>query len=98
MRRSDGVLAVAGALLVVLAVGFAPSWIPAPLREYVLGPALDFWYVGVAATVATFVLGRRSAWPGLARLLAILGVAWVAFVVGYYVLLVLVFVLFRPMV
>jgi hypothetical protein len=94
MRRMDVVLSIAGALVVVLLLALAPSAIPGLLRDAVLAPALDYWYVGVAIVVASIVLGRRSTSPGLARALGVLGVAWVALVVGFYIALILVFALF----
>ena len=94
MRRMDVVLSIAGAVLVVILLALAPSAIPGPLRDGVLAPALDYWYVGVAVLLASIVLSRRSAAPGLARVLGVLGVAWVAFFVGFTIAVVLVFTLF----
>ena len=74
----------------MLLLAFAPTAIPGPLREYVLAPALEVWYLGVAVLVAAILLRRRAAWRGLSRVLGVLGVAWVAFV-GFYVALILVF-------
>jgi hypothetical protein len=78
----------------VLLLAFAPTAIPGPLREYVLAPALEVWYLGVAVLVAAILLRRSTAWRGLSRVLGVLGVAWVAFFVGFYVALILVFTIF----
>ena len=96
MRRSDVALSIAVALVLVLLVVLAPRVIPGPLIQYVLAPALDLWFVGIAVLVASIVLRRRSTWPQVTRLLGVLGVTWVAFVLGWYVALILVFALLDP--
>ena len=94
MKRSDVLLSIAGAVLVVLLLAFAPTAIPGPIHEYVLAPALEVWYLGVAILLASILLRRRPAWRGLSRVLGVVGVTWVAFFVGFSVALTLVFVIF----
>ena len=78
----------------MLLLALAPAAIPGPVRDYVLAPALEAWYLGVAVLVAAILLRRRAAWLGLSRALGLLGVAWVAFFVGFTVALTLVFAIF----
>ena len=95
MRRMDVGLAIgAGLLLVLVAVGISALGLVvfAPLMA-VLGVAIDTWYVGAAAAIASFLLRRRPESRGLSRALGIVGVAWITFVVGFYLALSLIFLL-----
>jgi hypothetical protein len=98
VRRRDVVLATAAGVAVALLVGLAPTVLPSPILAYVVAPALDFWFLGIAAVVISFFVRHTQAWHGVARVLGVVGVAWLAFAVAFYVLLVIVFIVFRPIV
>jgi len=96
VRRRDVLLASAAGVLAALLIGFIPSLIPGPVAEYLLAPAIDVWFAAPVLVLVAFVLRNRPPWDELARAIGVVGVAWVAFVVAFYVLLVIVFMVVGP--
>jgi hypothetical protein len=93
--RHMALASTVGVLSAIL-IGFAPTLIPAPIVQYVLAPALDYWFVGVALVAVAFVLRNGPGRRGVVRAIGLVGAWWVAFAIGFYVLLVIVFVFLNP--
>ncbi|HEY4227968.1 MAG TPA: hypothetical protein VGM49_06485 [Candidatus Limnocylindrales bacterium] len=80
-RRDIGISIAAGLVLILLGLT-NPTGIGDIVIEYVAGPAINFWWIGAAALVASIVLWRQRARPDLARILGFVGVTWLTFLVG----------------
>ena len=80
-RREVGISVAAGLVLILLALA-NPTGIGAFVVEYLAVPAFNFWWIGAAALVASFVLLSRRRLPGLARILGFVGIAWLTFLAG----------------
>jgi hypothetical protein len=94
MRRRDVMLSVLAGLGFVLVIVFV---LPTPFGRSVLEAATERWYVGAVLIAISIVLGWRARRPAPARVLGMIGVTLVSVAVAYSVLVVLIFVLFRPM-
>ena len=94
MTRRDAWLSIGAGLLLLLSVAFILPTFGVLAGLFWFDFVLQVWYVGVALVVAAFLLQRRQLWPVVARVLGCLGVAWVAFVAGYVVLVVGLFFVF----
>lgn len=95
MRRRDAAIAVlAGLALIALIV----IVIPTPFGRTVIEGILERWYLGALLVGVSVALGWRGRWDAASRIVGMIGVTWLTMAVGYEVLVVIVFVLFRPMV
>ena len=98
MRRKDVAIAVGAGLLPVLVVLLASMLSIAALGPLfaVLESAIEFWFVGAALAVVSFLLRRRPDWRSISRGLGYVGVAWISFVAGFDLVLAVIFVLVGP--
>lgn len=83
-------LAVGAGILLLLVGVFAP------IGMLFFVPIFDFWYVGPAAALLAFVLHRLQLWPRVALILGFVGVAWITFLVAWYVFVVVMFAVLGP--
>jgi hypothetical protein len=90
MRRRDVGLGIAiglGILGFILVGGSATSH---PVGNFVEKSLFASWFVGVALLVAAVALHALGRWRTVERVLGLIGLSWVAFVVSYDLLLLLI--------
>jgi hypothetical protein len=87
MRRGEVGLSFATGLLLVLFLVANPAGMGEFLAGSVLAPAANFWFLGVAALVASVVLRARGASRDVVATFGFVGIAWTTFVAGSVVAL-----------
>ena len=93
MRRQDVAIAIGIGLTGVGYIVLIGSGTSHPIGNFIEKTALALWPIGVALLATAIVVHRRHRWPVVERLLGYVGVAWVSFMLGYGLVLVLLLLL-----
>jgi hypothetical protein len=88
MRRGEVGLSIATGLLLVVFLFANPAGMGEFIAGYVLAPAANLWFLGVAAIVIAFFLRSRGASRDVVAAFGFIGIAWTTFVAGSIVLFV----------
>lgn len=87
MRRGEVGLSIATGLLLVLFLCANPAGMGEFMAGYVLTPAANFWFLGVAALAVSFVLRARGVSRDVVATFGFIGITWTTFVAGSVVVL-----------